>query len=120
MIFRLNAIAPSLRSPGKTAWCGYVHAAVPLSSIADLETDEVTYEIRRDNLRNMSAVTGRLSGRDLGTTVDEIKHRLYKEVNIPPGTDIEFGGQYLIQQESFQGLTMVLLMSMLLRYTHMK
>jgi multidrug efflux pump subunit AcrB len=89
-------------------------ATVPLSSIADVETEETTYEIRRDNLRNMSAVTARLEGRDLGSAVDEIKRRLDKEVNIPPGTDIEFGGLYLIQQESFRGLTTVLLMSILL------
>jgi len=87
---------------------------VPLSSIADLETDEITHEIRRDNLRNMSAVTARLEGRDLGSVMEEIKRRLFKEVNIPPGTDIEFGGIYQIQQESFRGLTMVLLMSILL------
>jgi CzcA family heavy metal efflux pump len=87
---------------------------VPLSSIADLETDEVTYEIRRDNLRNFSAVTARLEGRDLGSTVDEIKRRLFKELNPPPGTDIEFGGQYQIQKESFEGLTAVLLLSILL------
>jgi multidrug efflux pump subunit AcrB len=89
-------------------------ATVPLSSIADLETDEATYEIRRDNLRNFSAVTARLEERDLGSAVDEIKRRLFKELNLPPGTDIEFGGQYQIQQESFQGLTMVLLGSILL------
>jgi multidrug efflux pump subunit AcrB len=87
---------------------------VSLSSIADLETDEVTHEIRRDNLRNMSAVTARLEGRDLGSAVQEIKDRLFKEVRLPVGTDIEFGGIYQIQQESFRGLTMVLLMSMLL------
>jgi CzcA family heavy metal efflux pump len=88
--------------------------SVPLSSIADLETEEKSYEIRRDNLRNLSTVTARLEGRDLGSAVDEIKSRLYKEVNIPPGTDIEFGGLYQIQQESFRGLAMVLLMSILL------
>lgn len=87
---------------------------VPLASIAHLETEEVTHEIRRDNLRNMSAVTARLKGRDLGSTVQEIRRRLFREVNIPPGTDIEFGGIYRIQQESFRGLTMVLLMSILL------
>jgi len=87
---------------------------LPLSSIADLETDEITHEIRRDNLRNMSAVTARLEGRDLGSVMEEIKRRLFKEVTIPPGTDIEFGGMYQIQQESFRGLTMVLLMSILL------
>lgn len=87
---------------------------VPLASIADLETDEVTHEIRRDNLRNMSAVTARLEGRDLGSTMREIQDRLFREVEIPPGTDIEFGGIYQIQRESFRGLTMVLLMSILL------
>jgi CzcA family heavy metal efflux pump len=88
-------------------------ATVPLSSIADLEPEETTYEIRRDNLRNFSSVTARLEGRDLGSAIDEIKRRLY-EVNIPPGAEIEFGGKYLIQQESFRGLTMVLLGSILL------
>jgi CzcA family heavy metal efflux pump len=87
---------------------------VPLASIATVETEPVTHEIRRDNLRNMSAVTARLEGRDLGSTMDEIKARLFREVRIPPGTDIEFGGQYQMQRESFRGLTMVLLMSMLL------
>jgi multidrug efflux pump subunit AcrB len=46
--------------------------------------------------------------------VDEIRRRLVKEVNIPPGADIEFGGLYQIQQESFRGLTAVLLGSILL------
>jgi multidrug efflux pump subunit AcrB len=87
---------------------------VPLSSIADLEPEDTSYEIQRDNLRNMSSVTARLEGRDLGAAVEEIKRRLYKEVNVPPGAEIEFGGQYLIQQESFRGLTMVLLGSVLL------
>jgi CzcA family heavy metal efflux pump len=89
-------------------------ATVPLSSIADIEPEETTYEIRRDNLRNLSTVTAQLEDRDLGSAVEEIKRRLFKEVNIPPGTDIEFGGKYLIQQESFRGLTMVLLGSILL------
>jgi multidrug efflux pump subunit AcrB len=71
-------------------------------------------EIRRENLRNLAAVTARLERRDLGSAMDEIKARLFKEVSIPPGTDVEFGGLYQIQQESFSGLTKVLLMSMVL------
>src|SRR5262249_37275977 len=51
---------------------------------------------------------------DLGSAVEEIKRRMFKEINVPPGTDIEFGGQDLIQQESFRGLMMVLLGSILL------
>lgn len=88
--------------------------SVPLSSIADVETEETSYEIRRDNLRNFSSVTAQLEGRDLVSAMNEIKLRLAKEVKLPPGTDIEYGGLYVIQQESFRGLTMVLLGSILL------
>ena len=76
--------------------------------------EEGQTEIRRDNLRNNSAVTARLAGRDLGSAMDEIERRLFKEVRIPPGTDIQFGGLYRIQREAFAGLTQVLLMSILL------
>ncbi len=88
--------------------------AVPLSSVSHVEMDEGQTEIRRDNLRNLSAVTARLAGRDLGSAMDEIQRRLFKEVRIPAGTDIQFGGLHQIQRESFAGLTQVLLMSILL------
>jgi len=88
--------------------------SVPLSSIADLEVEEGQTEIHRDNLRDMTSVSGRLSNRDLGSAMSEIQERLFKEVNIPPGTEIEFGGLYQLQRESFLALTQVLLGSILL------
>ncbi len=87
---------------------------VPMSSISDVEVDQGTTEIRRENLRNMSAVTARLERRDLGSAIREIQQRLPKEIAIPPGTHIEFGGLYEMQRESFLGLTQVLLLSILL------
>lgn len=89
-------------------------ATVPLSSIAQVEMEQGQTEVRRDNLRNLSTVTARLSGRDLGSTMREIRQRLFREVEMPPGTEVEFGGIYRIQQESFAGLTQVLLLSILL------
>jgi len=87
---------------------------VPLRSIARIEIEEGQTEIWRENLRNLSAVTARLEGRDLGSAMREIRTRLFKEISLPPRTEIEFGGLYQIQQESFLGLTQVLLMSILL------
>jgi multidrug efflux pump subunit AcrB len=55
-----------------------------------------------------------LEKRDLGSAMQEIQQRLPKEVKIPPGTNIEYGGLYKVQQESFRALTQVLLMSMVL------
>ena len=76
--------------------------------------DELQTEVHRDNLRNDAVVTARLEGRDLGSAMKEIQERLGKEISLPPGTEIEFGGLYKIQQESFLGLTQVLLASILL------
>ncbi|MFN8009439.1 MAG: efflux RND transporter permease subunit [Terriglobia bacterium] len=87
---------------------------VPLSSIASIEVEGSQTEIRRENLRNMTAVTAYVSGRDLGSAMNEIHRRLFREVKILPGTEIEFGGLYQMQRESFLGLTQVLLMSILL------
>lgn len=87
---------------------------IPLSSISKVEVEEGQNEVRRENLRNMTMVTAYVSSRDLGSVMNEIRRRLFKEIKIPPGTEIEFGGLYQIQRESFLGLTQVLLMSILL------
>jgi CzcA family heavy metal efflux pump len=87
---------------------------VPMSSISHIEMDEGQTEVHRENLRNLSSVTARLEGRDLGSAMQEIKKRLFKEVKLPSGTEIEFGGLYQVQQESFLGLSQVLLGSIVL------
>ncbi|MCC6364265.1 MAG: efflux RND transporter permease subunit [Bryobacterales bacterium] len=88
--------------------------SMPLASIANVEMEEGVTEIHRDNLRNLTSVTAYLSGRDLGSAMQEIRERLFREVPLPAGTEIEFGGLYQIQQESFLGLLQVLLMSIFL------
>jgi multidrug efflux pump subunit AcrB len=87
---------------------------VPMSSIASIEVEQGVTEIRRENLRNMSAVTAHLERRDLGSAMAEIQQRLPQEIKLPPGTQIEYGGLYQMQRESFLGLTQVLLLSILL------
>ena len=87
---------------------------LPISSLATVEVEEGQTEIHRENLRPLSNVTARLTGRDLGSAMDEIQRRLPKEIAIPAGTEIEYGGSYQIQKESFLGLTQVLLGSILL------
>ncbi len=87
---------------------------LPLGSIADVEVEEGQAEIHRENLRPVATVTAQLSGRDLGSAMAEIQARLAKEVKLPPTTEIEYGGLYQIQRESFLGLTQVLLASILL------
>ena len=87
---------------------------VPLSSIADVTVEEGQREIHRYNLKEAVVVTAQLSGRDLGSAMAEIQERLPKEIELPVETDIEYGGIYQIQRESFRGLAQVLAGSIML------
>ena len=89
-------------------------AMVPLSSLASVELEQGQREIHRYNLKEAVVVTAQLSGRDLGSAMSEIQARLPHDIELPAGTDIEYGGLYKIQRESFAGLTQVLLASILL------
>ena len=54
------------------------------------------------------------SGRDLGSAIDEIKQKLAKEVKLPPGMSVEYGGLFNEQQESFAQLALALVLAIAL------
>jgi CzcA family heavy metal efflux pump len=87
---------------------------LPLREVARIETGAPETEIDRENLNTYVGVTARLAGRDLGSTVAEIRNRIRSEVQLAPGMSIGFGGQYQQQQQSFQNLLYVLLAALLL------
>ena len=82
---------------------------VPLSSVASVEMTGGQSEIDREGLRQFVAVTARIEGRDLGRTVGDIRAKLAKELVLPPGVSVMYGGVYQTQQESFRGLLLVTL-----------
>ena len=84
-------------------------AYVPLSSIATVETVKGQSEVDRENLKLMLPVSARISGRDLGGTIADIKQLLQAKLVLPEGVTLSFGGQYQSQQESFLSLLYVLL-----------
>ena len=63
-------------------------------------------ELRRENLRPMAVVSGRLEGRDLGGAVADIQNKL-RELPLPIGYTYEFGGQYQSQGQAFREMLMV-------------
>lgn len=85
-----------------------------LDQVADIEVDKGQAEIERENLRQMVAVTGRLEGSDLGTAIGQIRAQLAKDVNLPAGMTVEFGGLYEEQQSSFRELMMALVLAVML------
>jgi len=87
---------------------------IPLKTIASIERIAGEAEIKRDQLQQLVAVTARTSGRDLGSTMSDIKKLLRTKIRPSPGVTIEYGGMYQTQQESFTGLLLVALAALLL------
>ena len=89
-------------------------ALIPLSTLATVETGSPEAEIDRENLQTYIGVTARLSGRDLGGAIAEVRRRIEREVRLTPDMSIQYGGQYQQQQDSFRALFYVLLGSLVL------
>jgi hydrophobe/amphiphile efflux-1 (HAE1) family protein len=85
-----------------------------IDQVADVDYDKGQTEIGRENLRQMVSVTGRLEGKDLGTAIGEIRNQLIKDVKLPPGMTIEYGGLYQEQQSSFRELMISLILAVML------
>jgi multidrug efflux pump subunit AcrB len=78
-----------------------------IASLAHPTKSAPTPIMKRENLRQMATVTGRLEGRDLGSAVKEIQANL-SGLKLPVGYTIEVGGQYQSQRQAFQELLLVL------------
>jgi multidrug efflux pump subunit AcrB len=87
---------------------------VPLSELATVSTGTPDVEIHRENLRTYLGVTARLSGRSLGGAMAEIQDKVARQLPLPPGMSVHYGGLYEQQQSSFKGLLGVLLGGLLL------
>lgn len=84
---------------------------VPITSLVTITAEKGSSEIERENLQMMSVVTGRLDNKDLGTVMKEIQDKVSKEVKLPQGYYIEYGGAYKDQQQSFKELLLILITS---------
>ena len=83
---------------------GHVFA---LGRVAQISPAPGQAEIKRENLRQMIALTARLQGRSLGAAVADVKILLDRPGTLPSGVRYELGGLYAQQQIAFAGLTKV-------------
>jgi multidrug efflux pump subunit AcrB len=79
----------------------------PLKRVATIAAVIGQPQIVRDDLKRMIPVTGRISGRDLGSTIRDVQAALAKPGLIPRGVYFALGGTYAEQQKAFSGLIAV-------------
>ena len=86
----------------------------PISRIATFTPITGQPQITRDDLKRMVAVTGRISGRDMGSVVSDVKKVLQRPGLLPKDVYYSLGGLYEQQQIAFAGLMMVFAAAVLL------
>lgn len=67
---------------------------IPLGQIASLKTTEGLNEIGRENGKRYVIVQSNVRGTDLGTFVETAKKRIHREIKVPSGYWIGWGGQF--------------------------
>ncbi|MGV8993551.1 MAG: efflux RND transporter permease subunit [Flavobacterium sp.] len=89
-------------------------ASIPISNVASITIGKGVSEINRENQKSMGVITARLNNRDLGSTLKDVQAHLSKNISLPAGYSIEYGGAYQEQQKAFKELLFILISAVLL------
>jgi cobalt-zinc-cadmium resistance protein CzcA len=88
--------------------------AVPLREIADVEVRVGPNQINREDGKRRVVVTVNVTGRDLGSFIDEARTRIEAEVKLPAGYWIDYGGTFEQLSSATQRLSIVVPFTLLL------
>ena len=81
---------------------------VPIRDVANISLSSGPNQIWRENAQRRIAVQANVAGRDLQGAVTELKERVERQVELPPGFFVIYGGQFEYQQNATQ---LILLLS---------
>ncbi|WP_199097987.1 CusA/CzcA family heavy metal efflux RND transporter [Dyella sp. ASV21] len=85
---------------------------VPLEQLATLESTSGPVQVRRENASRFALVQANVSGRDLVGFVDEARAAVEREVHLPAGYSVSWGGQFENQQRAAARLGFVVPVSL--------
>jgi Cu/Ag efflux pump CusA len=77
---------------------------IPLAQVANIDYGTGANTINRENVSRLIVVSANVSGRDLGSVVNEIQTRVRQSVQLPTGYFIQYGGQFESEQQATQNL----------------
>lgn len=67
---------------------------IPLSDVAEIISSSGPNTINRENVKRRIVVSANVEGRDLRSTVNDIRRRIESDVTLPPNYYVSYGGQF--------------------------
>jgi cobalt-zinc-cadmium resistance protein CzcA len=86
-------------------------ATIPLSQIARITGEEGPVQVSRESGQRRIVVECNVRGTDIGSFVAEAKRRLDRQLSIPPGYYVKWGGQFEHQESAARRLLVVVPLS---------
>ncbi|MHB0964695.1 MAG: efflux RND transporter permease subunit, partial [Gemmatimonadaceae bacterium] len=87
---------------------------VPLRQLADIRLEPGPVQVSRERAQRFVGVQANVQGRDLGGFVSDVQRAVAREVPLPPGLFIAYGGQFENQERAMGRLRIVLPVSIAL------
>jgi cobalt-zinc-cadmium resistance protein CzcA len=87
---------------------------VPISQVAKLELGDGLEVINREMGQRRVIIQTNVEGRDMGSFVREAQEKLNRQLKLPPGYFIKWGGQFENQQRAMNKLMLVVPISILI------
>lgn len=88
-------------------------ALVPASAIAEITRDSGPNYILRENVERRLVVTANAQGRDARSLYEDVRERVARRVNLPPGVRISYAGQFEREAAASQRLLALGLLAVL-------
>jgi len=86
---------------------------IPLYAVADIVSTTGPNTIHRENVERKTVVSANVAGRDQKSAVKEIQEKIGKDIVLPEGYRIEYGGQFEAEAEASRTLLLTSLISFL-------
>jgi cobalt-zinc-cadmium resistance protein CzcA len=87
---------------------------IPLAQLATVSVKEGAMNISRELGTRVMAIGVFIENRDMGSLVAEMQDRVNKEIKLPPGYYITWGGEFENQQRAMKRLALIVPVSVLL------
>ncbi|PYS48512.1 MAG: CusA/CzcA family heavy metal efflux RND transporter, partial [Acidobacteria bacterium] len=87
---------------------------IPLDQLAAISVREGSMNISREFGNRVMAVGVFIEGRDMGSLVAEMQDRVNRQIKLPPGYYVTWGGEFENQQRAMKRLALIVPVSVLL------
>jgi CzcA family heavy metal efflux pump len=90
----------SIESIGRTLIDTPTGTKVPIAQVAEVRVDQGPNTINRENVQRRIIIQANVADRDLGSVIGDVRTAIGKNVQLPQGYFVQYGGQFEAQENA--------------------